>query len=178
MKFVIAIAIALAAAGLAHLDPWHLRRRRPGRLIYPKYYLVLAVLCTTFFASVEIISLSGGWGATSQIAHFWFTGFAVVGLVVILGYFFEFYELSETGIRFQRLFRSNKTIAWADVTSLKFSKRYDQYDLESSHDVSFAVPPTMIGSEEFAAAALEYVPQAAIDEETRSALKEAANRSS
>lgn len=174
MKFVIAIAIAFAAAGLAHLDPWHLRRRRPGRLIYPKYYLVLAVLCTVFFAAVEIISLLGGWGKTSQIAHYWFTGFALVGLVVILGYFFEYYELSDTGIRFQRLFRANKSIAWADVTSLKFSKRYDQYDIEGPQDVSFAVPPTMIGSDEFAAAALKHVPPTAIDEETRVALEEAA----
>ncbi|MEM7427769.1 MAG: hypothetical protein AAF441_16875 [Pseudomonadota bacterium] len=174
MKFVLAIAVAAMAAGLAHTTLWQFRRHRPGRLVYPRYYLVLAVLCTVFFATLELISLVADAASTSKIAHFWFVSLAIVGLAVILGYFFEFYELSDEGLRFQRLFRPDKTVLWSDVKALEYSRRYGTFDVGSSQGVSISVPPMMTGSDEFAAAALRQAPPEAINEDTRKALEAAA----
>ncbi len=178
MKFVFAIVAALIAAGFAQIDLWQLRRHRNGRLVYPKFYLVLAVLCTTFFAALEILSLAIDPAGTSMIAHFWFVAFALVGLIVILGSLFEHYELTEAGIRFKRLIRPAKSIGWAEVSSFEFSSRYDHFDIRTSQGVSITVPSTIVGSDEFAVTVLKNVSPRAIDENTLEVLEAVAGGSS
>lgn len=146
-----------------------------GCLVHPPSTLVLGGIGFNFFVSITILSN----GYSNETTTWWTTtAFIVVAFLfgwIMVRYFVEKHEVSETGLVFTSVFGKRKSMRWDEVKSVRYSFGMQWFIVESASGDSARISAMLIGLPEFARLVLLRVPASSFSSFTRMLLQKTAD---
>jgi len=121
-----------------------MRTRSPETVLhYPRLYLYIGILGTAFFLGLLILSNTAGkndtvsWGTNAV-----FGGFVLLGLVIIIAYFKERYDVSEEGVSYVPPvgLGPRRFLRWEDVARVDYSPVWQWVILEADDGRKARIP--------------------------------------
>jgi hypothetical protein len=143
----------------------------PHTLAHPRSTLVIGLVCGGFFLVLAVWSAVLPGKSGSPLISLLFLGFAALGAPLILDYRNARHTLMPNGLRYGRLMGGGGQLRWAEVRKLHYSESAKWFRLELADGRVVRISAMLRGLPEFAAAALNQVPQAAIDADTLAVLQ-------
>lgn len=170
---------ALASILLSLFWGWiaHSRRasKRGGthRLVHPLSTLIVGLLGSGFFV---VLALAANLSADppSPAVTLAFLAFALLGLPIVLAFFFETHEVSATGIAFRNFYGVRKALRWDELYAVRYSPSMKWFRLQTRSGTVARVSVMLTGLPGFASLVLHHAPGYAIDNATRALLAETA----
>ena len=142
-------------------------RARPAaaarRLQHPTSTLIIGVVCFLFFAAIAVVSNVFANSTTSWWTTAIFVGFALLALPVVGDYFAARHDVSDEGLRYNRLVGSGGYIRWADIKKVQFSDAMKWFRLESQSGEVVRLSIILMGLPEFARVLLAHTPRESIE---------------
>jgi hypothetical protein len=137
--------------------------------------LIIGLTCFLVFSAGAIVSNVFSNQTTIWWATVIFLGFALLGLYLVASYFFERHEVSEHGLTFGRVFRKQGYLNWAEVCSVRYSRKMNCFRLETHLGSVARISILLMGLPEFAKLVLANVPLETIETGTVPVLEAIAN---
>ena len=142
-------------------------RARPAsearRLVHPPSTLIIGLICFAFFAGLAIVSNVFRNQTTTWWTTAVFTGFALMSLPMVSGFFLEEYEVSEDALSGRNFAGVRKHLRWSDLRAVRYAPLMKWFRLETQSGNVARVSVMLMGLPEFAGLLLENAPQTAID---------------
>lgn len=175
-------AIKLAVSGLliAALMRWLARGQteRPaftaagGVLRHGSTLFILGAVCTLFFVGCAYFSYFSRTGGPKVAALF--TGFALLGLYLLIEYFVARYELRPDGLQYRDLLGGRGLARWDDIATIRYAEVMKWFVVRTSDGRTIRLSVLLTGLPVFAESVLGRVRPGVVAPETLDVLRETA----
>ncbi len=142
-----------------------------GLLRQPRSALFIGWACTLFFAALAGLSRAFPGRNPAAWPTLVFLFFAAGGLVLVAEYHRGRHRLTPEGLRYGKLLGRGGLARWDQVTRLGYSDAAKWFRLETSDGRVVRVSAMLTGLPDFASAALDHVPENAIEGRARQMLE-------
>ena len=132
----------------------------------------LAIISITIGLAIAAAVFDGL--AAAKFAGILLVPFVAFGAYIILEYLMVRHQISNWRLVFRRVTGTKVSVAWADVTQVKYSKRMKRFKIRTFTGDVVRVSAGLIGLEEFSRVVLANVKPTAIDQKTKEVLDSAA----
>lgn len=173
----VALQWAAWAAVMTLVMSWVSRSRKvaprgaEGVLQQPRSMLIIAWVCTVFFAALAGLSQAFPGRSPSVWPTVVFILFAAGGLALVAECHRGRHRLKPDGLRYGKLLGRGGSVRWKEITRVRYSDAWKWFRLETSDGRVVRLSATLTGLQDFAAAALDHVPAEAIDRRAREQLE-------
>ena len=174
--WAVALQWAVWAAVMTLVMGWISRSRTTapkgadGVLQQPRSMLIIGWVCTVFFAALAGLSQAFPGQNPSIWPTVVFLMFAAGGLALVAECHRGRHRLTADGLRYGKLLGRGGSVRWDEIKWLSYSDGWKWFRLETSDGRVVRLSATLTGLQDFASAALDHVPEDAIDRRAREQL--------
>ena len=144
---------------------------RPGEMRMPVDVLAIGMVCLLLFCGLVGTQVV----FPNKTVTWWtigiFVALALMCLPVISAFFVEKHRLSDEGMAFRNFAGVRKTVAWAELQSVRYSPAMKWFRLETGSGTVARISVALTGLPAFARLVLRSAPPAAIEPATRPVLE-------
>jgi len=162
-----AIVVLVTGLIMGALARARLRQRsatEQGKLVHPTSTLVVGLVPIVLFLGIAIVSNTVGKNSTTTIwTTLGFIAFALMGVPLVLDYFFARHQLLADGMAYGGMLGKRGRFSWSQVTRVRYSQGAKWFVLDLHSGARVRISAMLLGLPEFAAALLAHVPRAFID---------------
>jgi hypothetical protein len=176
--WVTAIQWSLWGVAMAAIMGWlgrnRLKRRAESdshRLVHPLSTLIVGAVGFGFFVALAVLSNL----YPNETATWWtttiFLGLALLSVPIVMAYFIDKHDVSESGLVFTTLLGARKSMRWEEVRSLRYGPVMKWFVVEANTGEVARISIMLMGLPEFARLALARVPVGAVQAPTLEVLR-------
>jgi hypothetical protein len=145
------------------------------RLVQPLSTLIVGTVSFCFFAALAILSNVYSNGTATWWTTTGFVGFTLLSVPIIISYFVDNHEVSESGLVFTKFIGARKCMRWAEVKSVHYAPLMKWFRVEANSGEVARISGLLMGLPEFARLALAHVPPNSVQPATLKVLQATAD---